>query len=393
MLDITKRTFLKFISLFSTQLLVPTKVLSATEENFNKDISEQLFPSNIAGKMTSLHDYMSSEELADANSDNPQIDHSEALRKALRNTSFLYLPAVKGAYRFKDVELPDGVWLIGNAKLPYMGDQSSKLIGCGSAIIMADGGECIFKFNNNVTLFGLALYGNEQLTSDGVTLSNQKIGKISNLRFLYCGFYGFRVAIGNKNKYMKVDVNNCVISANKVGVYNIVDSKVFGGSINGNTADGVLLNAGANDNTFLNVKVEWNAGSNFKLIKSVNNIISSCISDRAGQYGILLNSSQVVIDSSVFRRNSAKISDSEKSAHIILTGNKTSALIRSIKTVVGRNDDKSGQVSPKYSVICQGDSSEMKLIISDSDLTGVTGSSFNFIVKPDVFKNTNNITK
>ncbi len=175
MLDITKELFLKFISLFSTQLLVPTKVLSATEENFNKDISEQLFPSNIAGKMTSLHDYMSSEELADANSDNPQIDHSEALRKALRNTSFLYLPAVKGAYRFKDVELPDGVWLIGNAKLPYMGDQSSKLIGCGSAIIMADGGECIFKFNNNVTLFGLALYGNEQLTSDESHFPTKKL--------------------------------------------------------------------------------------------------------------------------------------------------------------------------------------------------------------------------
>ncbi len=179
--------------------------------------------------MTSLHDYMSSEELADANSDNPQIDPFRSLKKSFKKYILPILTCSKGAYRLKDVELPDGVWLIGNAKLPYMGDQSSKLIGCGSAIIMADGGEYYFKFNNNVTLFGLALYGNEQLTSDGVTLSNQKIGKISNLRFLYCGFYGFRVAIGNKNKYMKVDVNNCVISANKVGVYNIVDSKVFGG--------------------------------------------------------------------------------------------------------------------------------------------------------------------
>ena len=393
MLDITKRNFLKFVSLLSTQLVLPNKVFSATESDLDSVTSAQLFPSNIAGKMTSLHDYMSPEELEDANSNNPYRDHSAALKKALQNTSFLYLPAVKGAYRFKDVELPDGVWLIGNAKLPYMGNQSSKLIGCGSSIIMAEGGACIFKYNNNVTLFGLALYGNEKLDSDGVTFANKEVGKLSNLRFLYCGFYGFRIAIGNKNKYIKVDVNNCVISANKVGIYNIVDSKVFGGSINGNMADGILLNKGANDNTFLNVKVEWNEGSNFKFINSVNNIISSCISDRAGQYGIYLNSSQVVIDSSVFRRNSAKISNDEKSGHVLLTGERTSALIRSIKTVIGRNDDKSGKVSPKYGIVCQGESSAMKLIVSDSDLTGVTGSSFNFSVKPDIFKNTNNITK
>jgi hypothetical protein len=393
MLDITKRNLLKLMSLFSTQLLLPNEVFSATKKDVSQITSAQLFPTNIAGKMTSLHDYMSAEELEDANSDNPHLDHSEALRRALKNTSFVYLPAVKGAYRFKDVELTDGVWLIGNAKLPYMGDQPSKLIGCGSAIIMSEGGQCIFKFNNNVTLFGLALYGNEQFDSDGVTFADQKVGKLSNLRFLYCGLYGFRVAIGNRNKYIKADVNNCVISANKVGVYNVVDSKVFGGSINGNTADGILLNTGANDNTFLNVKVEWNGGNNFKFTKSVNNIISSCISDRAGQYGILLNSSQVVIDSSVFRRNSAKITNDDKSAHILLTGNKTSALIRSIKTVIGRNDDKSGKISTKYGVICQGESSDIKLIISDSDLTGVTGSSFNFSIKPDTFKNINNITK
>lgn len=394
MLDITKRNFFKFVSLFSTQLFLSNKAFSTSSEIYLDSVtSGLLFPSNVAGKMTSLHDYMSTEELNDANSDNPQLDHSEALKRALKSTSFLYLPAVKGAYRFKDIELPDGVWLVGNAKLPYVGDKSSKIIGCGSAIIMSEGGGCIFSFNNNVTLFGLVLYGNEQLNADGVTFANQKVGKLSNLRFLYCGFYGFRIAIGNRNKYIKVDVNNCIVSANKVGVYNIIDSKVFGGSVNGNTADGILLNTGANDNTFLNVKVEWNGGNNFKFVKSVNNIISSCISDRAGQYGILLHSSQVVIDSSVFRRNSAKITNDEKSGHILLTGNKTSALIRSIKTVIGRNDDKTGKISPKYGVMCQGESSEMKLIISDSDLTGVTGRSFNFIVRPDVFKDTNNIIK
>lgn len=92
MLDITKRNFLKFVSLLSTQLVLPNKVFSATEGDLDSVTSAQLFPSNIAGKMTSLHDYMSPEELEDANSDNPHRDHSAALKKRCKiHLFYIYL--------------------------------------------------------------------------------------------------------------------------------------------------------------------------------------------------------------------------------------------------------------------------------------------------------------
>lgn len=386
MSSITRRALLERVSIFLPSLLL-------TKYAFSEELSENLsgiFPKDFSGKMVSVTDYMSDEQIKDINSSSPTLDHSDALRKALSISKVVYIPAVKGFYKFKDVDLEDGVWLIGSSKLPYYPKSIKDIKGCGSAIVMTEGGRSIFKFNNNVTLFGIVLFGDNNRTIDSIVFSNPKSGKLSNLRFLYCGFYSFRVGIGSLTKYIKIDVTNCISASNNFGIRNIVDSKVIGGSINGNYSDGVFLDKGANDNIFMNVKVEWNSGRNFVFQQAINNIISASICDRAGKQGISILKSQVIIDSCVIRRNGAKLTEQDMSCHIYVEGPGTTVLIKGSKTLVGKNDDRSGILSPSHSIIFGGNDNRIKAIISDNDLSGSILTSILYKIKPiDIAMNNN----
>ncbi|HBS6038499.1 right-handed parallel beta-helix repeat-containing protein [Klebsiella aerogenes] len=389
MLGVSRRAFINRMAVAISSLSFTAKLLA----DGSNETQQEIFPSEFASKMVSITDFMTEKELADANSKNPSLDHSDALRKALATSKMISIPAVKGYYRFKDVDLEEGVWLVGSAKLPYLPKNRQDILNCGSAIVMSEGGRSIFKFRGNVTLFGMLLYGDKVQNVDGVAFSDSKVGKISNLRFLYCGFYGFRVGIGNFIKYIKVDANNCVISSNKIGIKNIVDSKVIGGTINGNYTDGIYLGKGANDNIFTNIKVEWNKGRNFYVYKAVNNIISSSIFDRSGMQGLFALNSQVIIDSCVFRRNSAKVEDNDMSCHIYIEGEDSSILIKNIKTLIGKDDNKKGQLSPNNAITFGGENNAITAIIADSDLTGAVTSSICYLVKPAKITTSNNIVK
>lgn len=373
-------------------MLSPFSLICRAFPKNDDEMTGRIFSNSFNGEMITLTNFMTNEEINDVNSPSPLLDHSEALRKALKVSKVIYIPAVKGYYRFKDIDLDDGVWLIGTSKLPYYPKDVKNIVGCGSAIAMSDGGKSIFKFNNNVTLFGLLLFGNAKRNIDGIEFS-EKIGsgKVSNLRLLYCGFYSFRVGIGNNNKYIKADVNNCMSAVNIIGVKNLVDSKISGGCINANLKDGVYLGKGANDNIIINVKSEWNKGCNFKLFHSINNIISNSICDRAGKQGILVVNSQIILDSCIFRRNGALINDPEMSSHILVEGDGSSLLVRSIKTLIGKNDDRSGLLSPVHSIIFGGESIHLSAVVSDSDLSGSTSSSIYQKIKPSSLRLNNNI--
>ncbi|HCI4636960.1 TPA: right-handed parallel beta-helix repeat-containing protein [Klebsiella quasipneumoniae subsp. quasipneumoniae] len=389
MIGVSRRSFINRIALAVSSLSLSNQLLA----DDNTSIQQEIFPSEFTSKMVSITDFMTKEEIADANSKNPSLDHSDALRRALVTSKMISIPAVEGYYRFKDVELEEGVWLVGAAKLPYLPKGRKDILGCGSAIVMATGGRSIFKFKGNVTLFGILLYGDNVKNVDGVAFSDSKAGKISNLRFLYCGFYGFRVGVGNFIKYIKIDVNNCIISSNKIGIKNIVDSKVYGGSINGNYADGIYLGKGANDNIFTNIKVEWNKGRNFYVENSVNNIVSSSIFDRSGLQGVFASKSQLIIDSCIFRRNSALVEDDSMSCHIYIEGEGSSILIKSIKTLIGKDDNRKGNLSPNNTIIFAGESNLMTAIIADSDLTGSVASSIRYLIKPQKLTTNNIIIK
>ncbi|WP_447717213.1 right-handed parallel beta-helix repeat-containing protein [Pluralibacter gergoviae] len=393
MFKLTRRKMLINLGLLATPMLSVRTGRGETSGEY-EDTLQSVFPDKIFGRMVTLTEYMTSDELADANSSSPILDHSEALNKALKISKMVFIPPVKGYYRFKDVDLDDGVWLIGSSKLPYFPKNEKNILGCGSAIVMMEGGKNIFKFNNNVTLFGLLMYGSINRDIDGIGFSEKIIsGKVSNLRLLYCGFYSFRVGIGHNTKYIKADVNNCIAASNITGVKNLVDSKIFGGCINANRGDGVYFGKGANDNILINLKSEWNKRCNFRFEQSINNILSNSICDRAGMQGIKLIKSQVIIDSCVLRRNGALVNDADFSAHIWLEGEGCSFLAKNVKTLTGKNDDRSGMLSPMYTVIFAGDSDLYSVVISDSDLSGAVLMSFNQKTLPKSLKLQNNIIK
>ncbi|MDP1171750.1 hypothetical protein Q6304_28805, partial [Klebsiella pneumoniae] len=73
------------------------------------------------------------------------------------------MPPVKGYYLFQNVVLPKGTILKGESELPYVANDIKDIIGNGSAVSNFDSKCPIFKFNNHVSLKGLALYGNKNI--------------------------------------------------------------------------------------------------------------------------------------------------------------------------------------------------------------------------------------
>ncbi|UAN64716.1 hypothetical protein [Serratia sp. JSRIV006] len=340
-------------------------------------------------ELVSIQDFMSDYEIADANSSRPSLDHSKALIEALRISPHVYFPNVKGYYLIKNVILPKGCWLVGNSSLPYTVNSKEDILGVGAGIVLADGGTAIFKFDTNVTFFGIVQYGGPSYKIDGLQVVDKSL--IGVFRAFYCGFYGFRIAIGENNKYVGVDLNGCMISSNFRGVQNILDSKIQGGTINNNHDDGVNLQEGANDNVFINIKNEWNRGNNYFAYRAKNNVITSGICDRAAFCGVKSIESTWIVSGAVFRRNGSKAGESKESCHFYMEGKEAELILNGVYTAIGQNDNRDGVVSPAYSLTTFGSSENQKLIVSGSDLTGCTKNTWNNISIPARFAISGNI--
>lgn len=325
---------------------------------------------NNSDGLINLKDFLTDDDWLDCNSKNPIRDHSYALVKALSSGNKIYIPPVDGYYLFKDVEIPDGSILIGNAELPYTVKQKHDITSLGSAISIYQDGNSIFKINNHVTMSGLVFFGNKKI--DGLPSATGK--KVSNVRLDKCGFYNFRTGIGSLTNYIKVDVKDCISSSNTVGIANIVDSKVVTSTINANVKHGIMLNSGANDNILSDLKIEWNGINNFYVSNAVNNILSTSILDRSGKAGLYIENSELVLQSLVIRRSGGTANLSSESTHFYI--NESNVMINGVLTKSGRNDDGSGNMSPDYTIYIENESATDSVIVSDSDLTGRLVNTF-----------------
>ncbi|MDF6421688.1 hypothetical protein NMT59_25365, partial [Escherichia coli] len=175
----------------------------------------------------------------------------------------------------------------------------------------------------------------------------------------------FRIGIGSLSNYIKVDVEDCNVSSNNIGIANVVDSKLTLSTINANVMYGIKLSDGANDNIFSALKIEWNGENNLYVKNAVNNVISASILDRSGKAGIYLENSEIILNEIIIRRSGGSSNIPKESTHIYIKGG--NAIINNIITKSGRNDDGKGKLSPDFSIYAENDAS---LIISDSDLTG-----------------------
>ncbi|HGV9263183.1 TPA: hypothetical protein ACNOIH_004878, partial [Klebsiella aerogenes] len=63
------------------------------------------------------------------------------------------------------------------------------------------------------------------------------------------------------------------------------------------------------------------------------------------------------------------------------------------KTLIGKDDNKKGQLSPNNAITFGGENNAITAIIADSDLTGAVTSSICYLVKPAKITTSNNIVK
>ncbi|VUS60327.1 hypothetical protein SB6411_01854 [Klebsiella spallanzanii] len=349
----------KFIQKIFAIILLPVSVSQLVSKSEAKTFAEEI------DGFINLKDFLTNDDWLDCNSNEPKNDHSYALNNALKKGNKIYLPPVKGCYLFQEVKVPTGAILKGNVELPYTVKSINDIKGSGSAISFFSKGKNIFKVNNHVTFSGLVFFGNRYI--DGVVSDTGK--KISNVRIDACGFYNFRVGIGSLTNYIKIDVRDCISSSNKIGLANVVDSKITTSTFNSNSQFGIALNKGANDNILSELKVEWNGINNLFIAFAVNNIVSTSIFDRAGKAGLYISNAELVLNSIVIRRSGGIAKQEADSTHLYIVN--SNLIITGVLTKKGRNDDGKGKLSPNYSIYIDDKNKSGSIIVSDSDLSGV----------------------
>ena len=295
-------------------------------------------------------------------------DDSAAFQNAFNSgAKKIFVPATAKYYRVKDVILPEGVELEGiGRKRVYTAPKISSIEG-SCAIVFDTSGSFLIAFSGNNKISNLNFHGVDR-SCDGFGP-----GSGGSLFFRDVGMYRFAAGFGKTSGPYGHNCRlwNCNASGNTTGIRNFRDSHFYGCEINANEGEGVNLQAGADDNTFVGCKVEWNGKSNWKLYQCVNNGILGGVTDRSGgSYGFDIRQSQLTINGTVIRRSGRD--DAVLSAHFLL-GSNVSLLLNGIITKTGADDNGGGNVTPAY-LFSVTDASSGPTVINGCDLTGfVTG--------------------
>ncbi|WP_447879261.1 hypothetical protein [Serratia fonticola] len=332
------------------------------------------------GKLVNLLDFMSASQLADLESVAPVLDHSSALTAALVESNHIYIPPVSGWYNFGDVVIPNYSRLFGSSVCPYTVKSHNDINGKGSSIKRYKDASSIFKFNIYVVFEGLNIHG-----MGGAWMGKSTTGNPQRIAIRDCGIYGCTIGIGLNPGYVnEVDVYNTHLANNNVGWYNTIDSKMVGGYINANSSGGVKLMTGANDNTFIGVKNEWNGNENYFAYGATHNSISGGICDRSGSSGIAVGGGgQWSVSGQIIRRSGKDILGQRKCAHLYIEGAKSEIIFTNLHTEFGRNDDGTGDLTPNSAIASGGNIADMILIGSTSNLLGFVDKPYSFLVTPD----------
>lgn len=334
----------------------------------------------------SIFDYMTAAEIADANSAAPVLNHSAAFvnmfaAMVANGVKRAYINPVKGYYNVGGVAVPLGVGLYGHSAPPYTAFNVADVLGAGSTIVMLSGASSMFTWTGRHTVDGVILHGRDR-TQDAFKAT---AGQISGLRLFRCGIYRFARGVGNNSYVAGSTVIDCSISGNSNGISNTIDSRVIGGVVNANENVGIQCLTGANDNSFVGVKCEWNNSHNWEFFGSANNVVNGGITDRAGAHNFKVGSgSQVVIGSVVSRR-----AGRSTTGYNFFVESAIKASISNALTAHGADDGGGGTDSPSTCVYIRGINGQVTL--TNVDMTGSTslplniegGSTFDYFVVRD----------
>ncbi|HHB9071036.1 TPA: hypothetical protein ACN7C6_002499 [Klebsiella pneumoniae] len=303
-----------------------------------------------------------------------------ALRAAIDDgVTVLECPPVPGIYVFGQslVTLPIGFSFEGKSRRTYTATSDASFNNVGTVFRLFNGASAIFKLTSRHTF--------RQVVFDGRDKSvrfMQGDGQTQWCRFYDCGIHRWSVGTGNSspNGYSAtLIVFGGTISSNKVGVRNVIDSLFLGATINANEENGVELMTGANNNSFIGVRNEWNNGDNYFGYGCKRILIQGELIDRAGKRAVAATGGAQFILSGVAVQRSGRLATegSVDDAHYYVEGGGSSIIQTAVFTTTGANDDGSGRQSPSYILATGGSSSDEKSFqASASNLSGYTGSSW-----------------
>ncbi|HBU4068190.1 TPA: phage tail protein [Klebsiella pneumoniae] len=303
-----------------------------------------------------------------------------ALQAAINDgVTVLECPPVPGIYVFGQslITLPIGFSFEGKSRRTYTAYSDASFNNVGTVFRLFNGASAIFKLTSRHTF--------RQVVFDGRNKSvrfMQGDDQTQWCRFYDCGIHRWRIGIGNSspNGYSAtLIVSGGTISSNTIGVRNVIDSLFLGVTINANEENGVELMTGANNNSFIGVRNEWNNGDNYFGYGCKRILIQGELIDRAGKRAVAATGGAQFTLSGVAVQRSGRLATegSAEDAHFYLEGDASSIILTAVYTTTGANDDGSGRQSPSYLLATGGKSSDGKnFIASASILSGYGGSSW-----------------
>ncbi|MGY8360529.1 hypothetical protein L1R33_27820, partial [Klebsiella pneumoniae] len=256
----------------------------------------------------------------------------------------------------------------------------NSFLNCGVVIRVAAGASFPFYSTGRHVFRDIVFDGRDKTTY--LFYSPGTATQFNGTRLEGCGFYRFAIGIGwasgGTARYIgTMKAYFCSISGNGDGVRNLIDSMMFGCTINANDR-GVALTGGANNNFFGGCRNEWNTGDNWYAFQSVENQISGELCDRAGRGGVVAGakSSWILNGVNVRRSGANQPAGNDYSANFIIIDDGKIQL-SGVRTGVGANDSgDGGTISPSYNVSALG-SGGGTLLVSGSDMTGFVTSAIN----------------
>jgi hypothetical protein len=312
-------------------------------------------------------------------------DDTAAFVAALAVGRPVYLPQPSVAYIVGDCAVPSGSQIFACGAANY-----SSIVG-GPVVRRKAGCTSVFTIDGakNIRLAGFTVDGVDQ-TCHGVT-GNSSSG---HMLLDHMDFRSLDYGIGDNSGYIHTvkSIHSNFVLCN-TGIRNPVDSIFVGGYIAANDNHGVFAGTGANDNTFVGCKVEWNLQNGYRFDDSEDNNIIGGILDRNYELGVMLNgtSKRITISGVVLRRN-GRTDTTAKWAHIRLNDSVSNVTISGCVTKTGQDDGGVGTVTPQYGIDIASASVD-SITITGNDLTGVTttGGGLRNVVSSTNIKATGNL--
>lgn len=354
-----------------------THLVSVGDATLRQDIySNLIFRSTIFQYMTSADKILIQSNVGQ------EVNVDYALLAAINyGVMELHFPPVKGIYvlGISTATLPAGFSITGVSSKPYTTSSDASFNNRGTVLRLASGASSIFILTNRHRFFNVIFDGRNKSVD---LMKGVGADQTQYCRFDSCGIYRWSNGLGNSSSTgytATLQVIGCSIASNYKGVRNVIDSRFTDCTINANDNNGVELLSGANNNSFINVRNEWNNGDNYYGYGCKRILIQGELIDRAGKRAVAAVAGAQFILSGVAVQRSGRLATegSVDDAHYYIEGDASSIIQTAVYTTTGANDDGSGRQSPSYILATGGSSSDGKAFIaSTSNLSGYTGTSW-----------------